>query len=242
MRTTLALSLAAALLSASALAQASTPSTSVQRVAVQPSASGAPTTAWPSDASEAVRYDALADVAADAAALAPGEFHWYDSSEAPGVVFTVVNLTAQLATVYRDGRAIAVTTVSTGRTGYETPIGTFPILEKKKEHYSKKYNNAPMPFMQRLTWTGLALHAGRLPGRPDSHGCVRLPKAFAAQLFPLTRRGNVVVIAQDDSAQALMRAGMAPGVAMQVGGRGASPALLAGDSGQGAANTAYGSR
>ncbi len=74
---------------------------------------------------------------------------------------------------YRNGVRIAVSTCSTGKKGHETPTGVFTILEKDKDHHSSTYNNAPMPNMNRLTWSGVALHAGNLPGYPASHGCVR---------------------------------------------------------------------
>jgi predicted permease len=134
-----------------------------------------------------------------------------------GMVLVVVDLSAQRATVYRGGRPVAITTVSTGSTGRETPTGVFPILAKEKMHRSNLYNDAPMPFMQRLTWHGVALHAGQIPGYPASHGCVRLPKAFAEQLFGVTSRGNLVVVADDASADSLMRAGLQSWMAMQVG-------------------------
>ena len=91
----------------------------------------------------------------------------------------MVSIPQQRAYVYRGGTLIGVTTVSTGRPGHDTPTGRFEILEKRREHFSNLYNNAPMPFMQRLTWDGIALHAGQIPGRPASHGCVRLPLEFA---------------------------------------------------------------
>jgi len=142
--------------------------------------------------------------------LKPGEFAWLpaaqDSTGAPLMI--IVNLSGQRAYVYRNGQPIAVTTVSTGRPGRETPTGTFEILAKERMHHSNLYDDAPMPFMQRLTWTGLSLHAGHLPGHPASHGCVRLPPKFAEQLYGLTERGEIVVITDDGSAEALARAGL----------------------------------
>jgi lipoprotein-anchoring transpeptidase ErfK/SrfK len=96
--------------------------------------------------------------------------------------------------VYRAGELIGVSTISSGKPGKNTPPGIFPILEKKRMHHSRKYDNAPMPFMQRLDQYGIALHAGAIPGRPASHGCVRLPAAFAAKLFAMTQVGDRVVI------------------------------------------------
>ena len=83
--------------------------------------------------------------------------------------------------------------------GHRTPTGVFKILQKDKNHHSSTYNNAPMPYMNRLTWSGVALHAGQLPGCPASHGCVRLPKEFAELLFDMTKLGITVVIADDKS-------------------------------------------
>ena len=91
--------------------------------------------------------------------------------------------------VYRNGILIGRSSVSSGRKGNSTPPGVFNILEKKKTHHSKKYNNAPMPNMQRLTWTGIAMHSGQLPGYPASHGCIRLPYDFSAALFVATSKG-----------------------------------------------------
>ena len=132
------------------------------------------------------------EVAGAAASLGAGEFVWQPELAGAGAVEIVVSLPLQRVYVYRGGTLIGVSTVSTGRQGHETPPGTFTILEKRREHYSNLYNNAPMPFMQRLTWDGIALHAGEIPGRPASHGCVRLPLAFARHLFAVTRVGATV--------------------------------------------------
>jgi hypothetical protein len=91
---------------------------------------------------------------------------------------------------------IGASTVSTGKENHETPTGVFTVLQKNEKHLSSTYNNAPMPFMQRLTWEGVALHAGNLPGYPASHGCVRLPLAFARHLFGETSMGMTVVITE----------------------------------------------
>jgi hypothetical protein len=90
--------------------------------------------------------------------------------------------------------------VSSGKTDYENPVGVYSILQKNKDHYSNLYDDAKMPFMQRLTWSGIALHAGALPGYPASHGCVRLPHNFAENIFPLSKIGTRVIIARDDVA------------------------------------------
>lgn len=131
--------------------------------------------------------------------LGAGEFVWMPDLAPRGPVVVVVSLPAQRAYVYRNGVRIGVSTISSGKPGYETPTGVFTILQKHREHYSNLYDNAPMPFMQRLTWGGLALHAGGLPGYPASHGCVRLPKEFAEALYGVTARGTTVVIAGGES-------------------------------------------
>ncbi|MCM8557429.1 L,D-transpeptidase family protein [Sphingomicrobium sediminis] len=117
--------------------------------------------------------------------LYPGEYHWF-RNDSGADVHLVVDLSDQVMYVYQDRQLLAATTVSTGKDGHETPLGKFEILEKNEEHYSNLYDDAPMPYMQRLTWDGIALHAGSLPGYPASHGCIRLPMSFAEQLFELT--------------------------------------------------------
>lgn len=136
---------------------------------------------------------------AETEVLEPGEFLWTPERAAPGQLVVVVSLPTQRAHVYRNGVRIGVSTVSTGTASHPTPTGTFEILQKKRMHHSNLYNNAPMPFMQRLTWDGIALHAGKIPGYPASHGCVRLPLAFAEALYAETERGMLVVIADETS-------------------------------------------
>jgi len=131
-----------------------------------------------------------------AAAAQEPAFSWTPEVAPQGPVLIVIGLDEQRAVVYRNGVRIGSSPVSTGKEGHETPTGVFNILQKRREHYSNLYNNAPMPFMQRLTWDGIALHAGHLPGYPASHGCVRLPYAFSEALFGVTERGMTVVVAQ----------------------------------------------
>ena len=133
-------------------------------------------------------------VTATVAELKPGEFVWAPNAAPAGPMLLAVNLATQRAILYRNGVPIGASTVSTGKPGYDTPKGVFTILQKHVEHYSNKYDNAPMPFMQRLTWYGVALHAGKLPGYPASHGCVRLPAGFAKLLYGTTKVGMTVVI------------------------------------------------
>ena len=126
--------------------------------------------------------------------LKPGQFVWAPEAAPDGPVLMVVNLATQRALLFRNGVPIGASTISSGKPGHETPTGVFTVLEKKREHYSKTYNNAPMPNMQRLTWKGIALHAGNLPGYPASHGCIRLPMQFSSLLFGATRLGMTVII------------------------------------------------
>lgn len=114
-----------------------------------------------------------------------------------GVVITV-SLSSQTMHVFRDGVLWRSSPVSTGKRGKRTPTGVFAILQKKRNHRSNLYSNAPMPFMQRLTWSGIAIHAGRLPGYPASHGCIRLPAAFASELFKITGPTTTAVIVTDE--------------------------------------------
>jgi hypothetical protein len=146
-------------------------------------------------AATAVLLLASSPVLADG--LAPGEFRWTPEAAPTGPVVVVVSLPEQRAHVYRNGTRIGVSTISSGKPGHETPTGVYEILQKRRDHRSNLYDNAPMPFMQRLTWDGIALHAGRIPGKPASHGCVRLPHAFARELFEITERGMTVVVADE---------------------------------------------
>ena len=139
-------------------------------------------------------------VETDPASLKPGQFVWDAAASPLGPIVIVVSLAEQQADVYRNGIRIGLTTVSTGRPGHETPTGVFTILQKDKDHHSSIYNNAAMPYTERLTWGGVALHAGGLPGHPSSHGCVHLPSAFAKDLFEISPMGMTVVIADTSSA------------------------------------------
>jgi hypothetical protein len=124
--------------------------------------------------------------------LENGKFLWKDG--VTEVDRLAISLAEQLIYAYDDDRLVAVSTVSTGRPGYETRPGSFRILAKNRTYFSRKYDNAPMPFMQLITTYGVALHAGNLPGNPASHGCIRLPTDFAAKLFEVTSIGTPVVI------------------------------------------------
>lgn len=149
------------------------------------------TTATPSLAEDAAL--ATTSLAQAAAALAPGKYLWEDD-ESLGPVSILVSLPDQRAYVFRGDTLVAASTVSTGKEGKETPVGVFQILQKKEMNHSNLYNNAPMPWMQRLTWDGVAIHAGRNPGFPASHGCIRVPAPFAKQLYAATRLGATVEV------------------------------------------------
>jgi hypothetical protein len=134
--------------------------------------------------------------------LKPGEYVWEPERAPEGPLLIVASTTEQVAYVYRNGIRIARSSVSTGRPGHRTPTGVFTILEKEVHHTSSIYKGAEMPFMERVTWGGIALHAGNLPGYPDSHGCVRLPLEFSKLLFGVTMKGATVIIADEHSAPA----------------------------------------
>jgi hypothetical protein len=144
-----------------------------------------------------------ADDAASAASgeppLEPGDYVWHPEASPNGDVVILVSLPRQELDVYRGGIRIARSTISSGKPGHDTPVGVFPILQKQRMHHSNLYNDAPMPFMQRLTWDGVALHAGRLPGYPASHGCIRLPHEFAELLFDVTNHRSTTVVVADET-------------------------------------------
>lgn len=147
------------------------------------------------------------ELAQHAETLRPGDWVWAPEIAPSGPVLVYVDLSRQLATVYRNGVRIGVTTISSGKEGHETPTGVFTILQKDRNHHSSTYNNAPMPYQERLTWDGVALHAGGLPGYPESHGCVHLPMEFARLLFATTRMGGTVVMAGEAGKPVLAHAG-----------------------------------
>lgn len=162
--------------------------------------------------------------------LKPGQWVWYPERAPEGFVAIVVNLTDQRCFVYRNGVRIGVATVSTGKEGHETPTGVFTILGKDVDHHSSIYNDASMPYTERLTWSGVALHAGGLPGYPSSHGCVHLPLAFSKLVFGVTHVGTPVIIADAHSAPQdvlhpglLMSEGLEQQLAVSATGQGAPP-------------------
>jgi hypothetical protein len=117
-----------------------------------------------------------------------------------GPLIIAVSIGSQHVTVYDNGSPIATAPVSTGMQGRPTPMGVFSVIQKEIFHRSNLYSNAPMPYMQRITWSGVALHAGLLPGYPASHGCIRLPPEFAIRLWGMTRVGARVVVTRNDVA------------------------------------------
>ncbi|MFA6117921.1 MAG: L,D-transpeptidase family protein [Sphingomonas sp.] len=130
--------------------------------------------------------------------LKAGQYIWAPQIAPAGPLLMIINITTQRAVLYRNGVPIGITTVSTGRSGHLTPTGVFTVLQKQVRHYSSIYDNAPMPYMQRLTWGGVALHGGSLPGYPASHGCIRLPKELARLLYGETHLGMTVMIVRSD--------------------------------------------
>ncbi len=129
--------------------------------------------------------------------LKPGEFVWEPQRAPEGPVVMIVSIPEQVVHVYRGGVEIGMSSCSTGKPGHRTPTGVFTILEKQRQHVSSIYKGAQMPNMERLTWGGIALHAGNLPGYPASHGCVRLPLKFSSLLFEVTHLGVVVIVADE---------------------------------------------
>jgi lipoprotein-anchoring transpeptidase ErfK/SrfK len=145
-----------------------------------------------SDAASQARVDMID--AFGAKFLKPGQYLWRDVPASAGQERVVISLSDQLAYLYRGDTLMAVSTVSSGRDDKPTPTGIFSVLDKRPMYRSKKYDNAPMPWMQRIDQYGVALHAGYNPGVPASHGCVRLPSAFAKKLYSVTDLGTPIYI------------------------------------------------
>ena len=144
------------------------------------------------DAARDARDDMIATFGK--ASLKNKEFVWKKGREKAEVTQVVVSRADQMAYAYSDGELIAASTISSGTAENPTPPGIFPILAKHRHYKSRKYDDAPMPFMQRLDNYGIAMHGGHLPGYPASHGCIRLPHEFAAKLFSTTKAGTPVLI------------------------------------------------
>jgi len=126
--------------------------------------------------------------------LKPGEYVWAAQAPATGDTRIVVDLLTQMTYVYRGDKLLGASSMSSAKTGHITPYGSWTILEKRPFYRSKKYDNAPMPFMQRIDDYGIAFHGGANPGYPASHGCIRLPMKFAEKLYGVTKLGTKVII------------------------------------------------
>jgi hypothetical protein len=128
--------------------------------------------------------------------LKAGEHHWLHPAAVPagGDINITLDIANQIGFIFKGDTLIGVTNISTGKKGHPTPLGFWTINWKRPMYRSRKYDNAPMPFMQNIDDKGIAIHGGVTPGYPASHGCIRLPMAFAKQLYSLTKPGNKVVI------------------------------------------------
>ncbi len=163
----------------------------------------------------------------DAEQLTVGGYRWLEEGPFEGPLYLIISIERQAIHVYDGDRLVGLASVSTGASGHRTPTGEFPILQKREWHRSNLYSNAPMPFMQRLTWDGIALHAGHNPGYPASHGCIRLPTGFARKLFAMTQIGTLVRVNADEVRPALMLDKLVlydPGTAIVTFTPGAQPA------------------
>ena len=126
--------------------------------------------------------------------LKPGEYVWASAIPTEGDTRIVIDRLTQMIYVYRGDKMVGAATISTAVKGRITPLGFWSILEKRPFYRSKKYDNAPMPWMQRIDEYGIAMHGGKNPGYPASHGCIRLPMKFAEKLYKLTTVGSKVII------------------------------------------------
>jgi hypothetical protein len=124
--------------------------------------------------------------------LKNGQFVWKEGTDT--VTRVVVSLADQMVYAYDGDELVGAATASTAREGHITPTGIFEVLDKHEMYRSKKYDNAAMPYMQRIDDYGIAMHGGPLPGYPASHGCIRLPTKFAAKLFSATQVGTTVLV------------------------------------------------
>ncbi len=132
--------------------------------------------------------------------LKTGDYVWHPEISPAGPVVVLISLSRQILYVYRNGIRIGRSTVSSGKEGHRTPTGVFTILEKQVRHVSTIFRGASMPYMERLTWGGVAMHGGNLPGYPASHACVRLPIEFARKLYSVTGLGTTVIVTDGESA------------------------------------------
>ena len=130
----------------------------------------------------------------DTAVLKPDQYIWNPEAAPEGPVGIIVDLTNQTVYVYRGGKLIARSAASTGIKSHPTAPGTYTILTKNLTYHSEKYHEAAMPFLERLTWDGMAIHGGNNPGKPSSHGCIHVPLDFAEKLYGITQKGDTVLI------------------------------------------------
>ncbi len=126
--------------------------------------------------------------------LETGDYLWQPETSPTGPVVIIVSLSDQILCVYRNGICIGRSSISSGKAGFGTPVGLFTILQKRATHTSNLFRGGSMPYMERLTWKGVAMHAGSLPGYADSHGCVRMPLDFARKLYRITENGTTVIV------------------------------------------------
>ena len=175
------------------------------------------------------REAAAASAIPEGEVVQPGGYRWLEEGPFDGPLYLIISLQRQMVHVYSGDRLVGLASVSTGTSGHRTPTGEFTILQKREWHRSNLYSNAPMPFMQRLTWDGVALHAGHNPGYPASHGCIRLPAAFARSLFGMTQLGTLVRVNADALRPALMLDRLVmddPGTAVVTFTPGATPPVV----------------
>jgi L,D-transpeptidase catalytic domain len=152
--------------------------------------------AFPCDRADAAR---MFGPAAQRAKLVAIEKHRPEPAP-KGPLQIIISIAEQKISIYSGDVLVARSVVSTGVPGHPTPMGVFTVIQKQRWHRSNLYSAAPMPYMQRITWSGVAMHAGVLPGYPASHGCIRLTEDFALRLWQLTKLGNRVIIARNDVA------------------------------------------
>ncbi len=131
-------------------------------------------------------------------------------------LFAVISIADQRVSIYNHHGLVERSAISTGMAGHPTPKGVFTIIGRERFHHSNIYSGAPMPFMQRITWSGIAMHLGVVPGHPASHGCIRLPAGFAAKLWGLTKIGERVVISPQDVTPVEFTHPLLPAPKMQV--------------------------
>jgi lipoprotein-anchoring transpeptidase ErfK/SrfK len=185
--------LSVAALPVAAMAQQTAPQP-VQSDTPPPVATPAPTPVKPA---KSAKPAAPKKKASAGDSLKPGQYVWEKRAYKAKDLKIVAVLDIQRIYVFDAGELVAFSTISSGKKGKETPTGVFNILQKNVDHKSNIYDNAPMPYMQRLTWDGIALHAGAIPGYAASHGCIRLPMAFAKALFSVTQMDQQVIVLAD---------------------------------------------